>query len=303
MNFNLRILGINSATPAHGRYPSSQVLQVHNHFFLIDCGEGTQMRLRDFHVPFYRINQIFLSHLHGDHVFGLPGLIMSYALMGRTSALDIFSPPGLEAMIWSLIIPTVVELPFPIQFYEIDTRKHQIIFENEILYVSTIPLNHRVPTTGFLFKEKSRPLNIRPDKIEIYKLTIEQIKAIKNGADLCLEENKTISNKELTYPAEPLRSYAYVSDTCYDESVLDYIKNVSLLYHETTFLDEIADYAAITKHSTAKQAATIAMKANVGKLITGHYSSRYKDLSPILEEAQAIFSNTELGLEGEIHEV
>jgi ribonuclease Z len=303
MNFSLRILGVNSATPAHGRYPSSQVLHVQNHFFLIDCGEGTQMRLRDFHVPFFRINQIFISHLHGDHVFGLPGLILSYALMGRRVALEIFSPPGLETMILAQLKPTGADLPFPLQFYEIDTRKSHLIFENEAVSVTGIPLNHRIPTTGFLFQERQRPLNIIPEKIEVLNLDIEQIKAIKSGEDIKLPGGTVVPNSELTITAQPLRSFAYISDTIYDDDIVPLISGVNTLYHETTFLDELSEYATLTKHSTARQAGRIARLAGVKKLITGHYSTRYKDLTPLLDEARSEFPETELGIEGNIYEV
>ncbi len=303
MNFRLRILGVNSATPAHERYPSSQVLQIQQHFFLIDCGEGTQMRLREFQVPFYRFKQIFISHLHGDHIFGLPGLILTYALMGRKETLEIFSPPGLEQMIWAQLKPTGATLPFPLQFHEIDTRKNTLIFDNKEVTVHNVPLQHRVPTTGFVFREKPKQLNIRPEKIEEYGLTIEQIKAVKEGEDLLLVSGTRVPNSELTLPPVAPRSFAYISDTVCDDSIVPHIAKVDLLYHETTFLDELSEYAAITMHTTAKQAAEIAKKAGAGKLLTGHYSTRYKDLGLILEEAISVFPKTELGIEGKMYEV
>jgi len=303
MKFELTILGCNSAIPANGRFPSSQVLNIQEQLFLIDCGEGTQMRLGEFHIRRMKINQIFISHLHGDHVFGLIGLLTSYSLMNRKEPLDIFSPAGLEQIIdiqleMSQTIPT-----YPINFHHIDTTKFQCIFENKILKVYSIPLIHRIPTCGFLFREKPFPRHIIPEKITGYQIPFSKIDAIKNGADFVLTDGNIIPNSELTTPSPTPRSFAYCSDTAYSEKIINHIRKVDLLFHETTFLDEKAEYAKMTKHTTAKQAAFLAKKANVGKLITGHYSTRYKKLTPILEEAQAVFSKTELGEDGKVFDV
>lgn len=301
MKFSLLVLGVNAATPAFGRFPTSQVLQVHNHFFLLDCGEGTQMRMGDFAVPRHKIQQIFISHLHGDHVFGLPGLLFSYDLNGRQSPLDIYAPPGLEAMVTAQLRPGGT-LSYPIRFHCVDTSVPGPVFENETVTVESIPLRHGIPTVGYVFREKPRPLNIRPEKIAEYQLSIQQIKAAKAGEDVLLENGLSLRNDELTLPPAPLRSYAFLTDTLADEAVLPYIQGVSMLYHDTTFCDDFAENAALTMHSTARQAAEIAKKAGAGKLICGHYSSRYRELGQFLEEAGEVFEHVALGEEGAVYE-
>lgn len=302
MKFALTILGVNAATPAYGRYPTSQVLQIHNHFFLLDCGEGAQMRMSDFDIPRHKIQQIFISHLHGDHVFGLPGLLFSYDLAGRQNTLDIFSPKGLKEMILAQLRPGVT-LSFPLNFHEVDVTHPSLVFENETVEVHSLPLKHGIPTVGYVFREKPKPLNIRPEKISEFGLSIEQIKTAKAGADILLENGESIENHILTLPPSPLRSYAFLTDTLCDDAVLPHIQEVTMLYHDTTFCDDHAENAAITMHSTVRQAAELAKKAKIGRLITGHYSSRYRDLKVFLEEAQPIFPATELGLEGTTYEI
>ena len=302
MRFALTILGINAAAPAYGRHPSAQVLQVHNRHYLIDCGEGTQMRMSDFNIPRHKINQVFISHLHGDHVFGLPGLLFSFSLMDRKAPLHLYSPAGLREMILAQLTPSGA-LSYPLHFHEVNTASTSIIFEDPLLSVTAIPLRHRIPTIGFLFREKPRPLNIIPEKIETYHLTIEQIKAAKAGEDITLSDGRTIPNMELTLSPPPPRSYAYMSDTMFDESVVPHIHNTDLLFHETTFCEDHADNATLTHHSTARQAALIAKAANVRTLITGHYSSRYPDVQPFLDEARAVFPNSVAGEEGRVYEV
>ena len=302
MNFALTILGVNGATPAHGRFPTSQYLQIRNHHFLIDCGEGAQIRLTDYRLPSNKINHIFISHLHGDHIFGLPGLLFSYALNNRTKPLNIYSPMGLEIMIKALLMPGG-SLPYPIIFHEINPNYSDLIFENDDLTVHTIPLKHWIPTCGFLFRETPFQQNIIPEKINELVLTIPQIIEVKEGRDILLENGQTIRNTELTFSSFLRRSYAFMSDTMYQEEILSIINKVDLLYHETTFCNDAKEKAIKTMHSTAEQAATIAKKANVSTLITGHYSSMYIDLEIFLTEARAIFPNTLLGLEGKKYEV
>ncbi len=302
MKFALTILGVNAATPAYGRFPTSQVLQIHHHFFLLDCGEGAQMRMGDFNIPRHKIRQIFISHLHGDHIFGLPGLLFSFDLAGRTDPLDIYSPAGLEEMILAQLRPGGV-LSFPIAFHEIDTTRPGLVFENQSLTVESIPLRHGIPTVGFIFREKPRPLNIRTEMIAEHQLTIPQIKAAKAGEDVLLENGQLVENQALTLPPAPPRSYAFITDTLCDEGILPHIQGVSLLYHDTTFCHDLLENANLTMHATARQAAELAKKAAVGQLITGHYSSRYKDLDVFLAEARPIFPNTVLGLEGDIYEI
>ncbi|MCC6726242.1 MAG: ribonuclease Z [Saprospiraceae bacterium] len=297
MSFSLTILGVNAATPAFGRFPTSQVLQAHNHYFLLDCGEGTQMRMSDFSIPRHKIQQIFISHLHGDHVFGLPGLLFSYDLNGRQTPLHIYAPHGLEAMVAAQLRPGG-SLSYPLHFHVVDTQSSNLVFENETVTVQAIPLKHGIPTVGYVFREKPRPLNIRSEKIAEHQLSIPQIKAAKSGEDVLLENGILLRNAELTLPPAPLCSYAFLTDTMADDSVLPYIEGVSLLYHDTTFCDDFAENAALTMHSTARQAAELARKAGVGQLICGHYSSRYRELGVFLEEAKPIFENTVLGEEG-----
>lgn len=303
MQFELTILGSNSAIPANNRFPTAQILKVQDHLYLIDCGEGTQMRMNDYHIRRGKINQIFISHLHGDHIFGLIGLLTSYSLAGRTTALDIYSPIGLEEIINVQLKNTASWIDYPLHFHVIDTTKNELIFEDNILTVHTIPLIHRVPTAGFLFKEKEHPLNIIAEKIKTYDIPYDQIKAIKSGQDFTTADGKQIPNQELTKPPVPTRSYAYCSDTMYNEAIVPLINEVDLLYHETTFSHDKIEQAKSTMHSTAHQAATIAQMANVGQLIMGHYSSRYIDLTSLLEEAIKVFPNTVLGIEGGKYEV
>ncbi len=303
MQFQLTILGSNSAIPANNRFPSAQLLSVQDRQYLIDCGEGTQLRLSQNHINKTKINQIFISHLHGDHVFGLIGLLTTMSLLGRTESLRIFSPAGLQEMIEVQLKATQTILSYPLDFEVIDTTVFQLIFKDEVLSVHSIPLEHRVPCTGFLFREQARPRNIQAAAIKKYNIPYPKIKGIKEGLDLELEDGTIIPNDQLTLPPIAPRAYAYCSDTIYLESIIPYIKEVDLLYHESTFLHERLEQARYTKHSTSKEAATIADKANVTKLLLGHYSSRYKDLNPLLEEARAIFPNTFLGLEGKTFEI
>ncbi len=299
MPFQLTILGSNSAVPANGRFTTAQVLQVKNKLYLIDCGEGTQTRLGDYNISRReRIEQIFISHLHGDHIFGLPGLLTSFSLNNRKAPLRIYSPAGLQEMIEAILKYSYSHLSYDLKFVVVPTDKSVQIFDNKDITVTTIPLNHRIPTTGYLFKEKEKVRNIRPEKIEEYSIHYSKIDAIKNGGDFTTEDEKVIPHKELTIAPPPPRSFAFCSDTTYQESIVPIIKGVDLLYHETTYMEDAKESAAKYGHSTAKEAATIAKMAGVGKLICGHYSSRYGDLTPLEEEAKSVFPNSELGLEG-----
>lgn len=298
MPFRISILGSNSAVPAYNRHPSAQVINVREKLYLIDCGEGTQMRMDRLHIRRNRIEQIFISHLHGDHYFGLIGMLTSMQLMGRNRPLTIYSPAGLEPIIDIQLKETRKELSFDLQFVVVDTKQSKVIFENEDLEVRSIPLDHRVECTGFLFTEKKKLPNLLRAKIDQYKIPIEQRPLIKEGADFVTEEGETIAHLDLTKEAKEPRSFAYCSDTAYYEPIIDLVKGVDLLYHEATFISGSEDRADLTRHSTAEQAATIAKKAEVKKLIIGHFSAKYKELDPFLEQAQAVFSNTELALEG-----
>lgn len=304
MSFRLTLLGTGSALPAYGRFSTAQLLQVEHHRYLIDCAEGAQIRLSQYGLHKGIVRQIFISHLHGDHYYGLLGLITSYSLLGRTQKLTVFGPEGLEEIFQvNMRYGGGRALTFPLRFEVVDPTVHQCIFEDEKVRVFSLPLDHRIPAAGFLFREKERPRNMIPEKIETYHIPYQEIPAIKAGGDYRLPDGRVIPNEELTLPPPAARSYAFCSDTAYREALIPLIEGVDLLYHESTFLESDRAKAALTKHATAKQAATIAARARVGRLILGHYSSRYRDLTPFLEEARSVFPATELGEDGRSYEV
>lgn len=297
-NFELTILGCSSATPTSTRNPTAQLLNIAERFFLIDCGEATQIQLRKFKLKFQRINHIFISHLHGDHYLGLIGLLSSMHLLGRTVDLHLYCPPELEEIIEVQFKHSQTYLRFKIIYHHHKYIANDLIFEDNKVEVRTILLNHRIPCCGFLFTEKPLLSNISKEIIQKYQIPVEQILAIKGGADFITTEGELIPNSKLVSNKLKPRSYAYCSDTCYDERIIEFIKGVDLLYHEATFLNEMLPRAKETFHSTALQAATIAQKAEVHQLMIGHYSARYRDLQPLLDEAQTVFSNTILSIEG-----
>jgi ribonuclease Z len=302
LTFVLKILGSNSAAPAFNRNPTSQLLHIEQHYFLIDCGEGTQMQLNKYKVRFNRINHIFISHLHGDHYLGLTGLLSTMHLNKRTEDLYLFGPPGIADILTIQFKYSDTRLHYKIHFREL-TQSREVIFENENITVETIPLNHRIQCIGFLFREKPKKRRLNKEVLP-QNLSLSQIARLKKGEDLVNGLGELIfRNEELTLPPKKSRSYAYCSDTKYHEPILEQIAGVDLLYHESTFLEVEAQRASETFHSTARQAAHIAQQAKVQQLILGHYSSRYKDLSPFLEEARSIFANTILSIEGEEIEV
>jgi ribonuclease Z len=303
MKFEVTILGSAAATPAYGRFPTSQVLNIQDYWYMIDCGEGTQMRLTDFHVPRNRINHIFISHLHGDHCFGLPGFLTSMSLNGRQEELHIFSPAGLQEMIETVLRISASHLVYTVHYHVIDTEKHELLYENSALTVHSIPLKHAVPTSGFLFREKTFLPNFIKEKIVEHEIPVAQIPLIKAGADFLKADGTLIPHHEMVYAPVPSRSYAFCSDTMYHEAIIPIIENVSLLYHETTFTEEFKENAAWGMHSTAFQAATIAQKANVGELIIGHYSARFQDFQPLLAEAKRVFKNTSPSSDGSVFSV
>lgn len=295
MTFELTILGSNAAVPANGRHPSAQYLDVGREAFLIDCGEGTQIQMMNFRIKRSKINHIFISHLHGDHIFGLIGLLMSMSLNNRKTPLHVYSPNGLEDIIR---IQIDKPLTYPLHFHVTNPETPELLYESNTITVRTIPLVHRVPCHGFLFEEKDRPAQMRKEKIEEYAIPYTAIPAIKKGGDYMMEDGRCIPNSELTKPAPKGRKFAYCSDTMYSEKIVPLIKEVDILYHEATFMHDCLEQAEKTMHTTALQAATIAQKARVRKLIVGHFSSRYKNLVPLLEEAQSIFEATQLAEEG-----
>lgn len=298
MEFSVTILGTSSALPTLDRYPTAHALNVHERFFLIDCGEGTQTQLRRNHIKMVRINHIFISHLHGDHVFGIFGLLSTMNLLGRKADLHIYGHRLLKSILDDHLKYFGQEFQYKIEFHEVAVKSKEIIYEDDSLQVEAFPLKHRVSCFGYLFREKAPHRNIYKWMIEKYKLSLAEVVRIRNGADLTLDDGEVIPNDTLTYlPFEP-RSYAFCSDTAYSNRVHEYVKDVDLLYHEATFTEELKKMAAQTGHSTAKQAGKIARLANAKKLVVGHFSSRYKDYSVFLREAKEEFENVELAKEG-----
>ena len=298
----LHILGCYAATPRTLTNPTSQVLEIRNHMFLIDCGEGTQVQLRKNRIKFSRINHIFISHLHGDHFFGLPGLISTFRLLGRDKELHIYAPKGIKEAITLLLKLGDSWTNYPLVFHELTSKEPQVIYEDDKVTVETIPLNHRVFTNGFLFKEKLRERKLNINAVAQYKIDKCYFQSIKNGKDIILDDGKIIPNKVLTFdPATP-KGYAFCSDTGYFPDIIPQIHKVDTLYHESTFLESEAHLASKTKHATAKEAAAIAQKAEVRRLILGHYSTRYKSIALFKDEAMPIFQNVELADDGKVFE-
>lgn len=296
--FDLLILGSSAATPTSNRNPTSQLLNIAERFFLIDCGEGTQMQLRKYKARFQSVNHIFISHLHGDHFLGLPGFIASMHLLGRKNELIIYGPKELEELILIIHKFSETQLNYPIKFVYTQTRSKQLLFEDEKVEVYSFPLKHRIATTGFLFKEKPLPRNIDKFKLEKYNVSFAEIHKLKKGLDAVDENGNIIKNDQLTYEGASPRSYAFCSDTKYFEELAVNIKDVDLLYHESTFLESKLDRAAQTFHSTASQAAQMAKLSGAKKLLLGHFSARYDNLNLFLEEARPVFVNTDLAKEG-----
>jgi ribonuclease Z len=298
----LTILGCYSATPRTNTNPTSQVLDIQNHLFLIDCGEGTQVELRRNKIKFARIKHIFISHLHGDHFFGLVGLISTFRLLTREADLHIYGPKGLKDIITLQMKLTESWTNYQLIFHELTSKDSQCIFEDDKVEVHTIPLNHRVYTNGFLFKEKESERKLNVTAAENEHINVAYYRKLKQGFDVLNEEGKLIKNELVTSDGKKPLSYAFCSDTMYDEAIIPIIKNVDVLYHESTFLDKNKKLAEPTKHSTAKQAATIAKKANVKRLILGHYSTRYNGINEFKVEANTVFDNVELAEDGKVFE-
>ncbi|WP_372948503.1 ribonuclease Z [Mariniphaga sp.] len=301
MAFELTILGSSSATPTSERYPTAQVLNMLGRFFLIDCGEGTQMQIRRQKIGFGKIKHIFISHLHGDHYYGLIGLISTFNLLGLKNDLHIYSPSQLKEIIQPQLDFLKGDLQFNVIFHPLNFKKPQLIFEDKKVEVVSFPLKHSINCCGFLFREKEKEANIKKECIQQYNIPIAQIVKIKQGADFITEEGETIPNEVLTTPPPPPLSYAFCSDTAFYPPVADVIQGVNLLYHEATFTEELRDWADKTYHSTALDAAKIAQMAHAGKLILGHFSSRYESAEPFLMEAKTVFPNTEDVVDGKTY--
>jgi ribonuclease Z len=294
----LTILGCYAATPRTFTNPTSQVLEIKSRLFLIDCGEGTQVQLRKNKIKFSKINHIFISHLHGDHLYGLIGTISTFSLLGRTTDLHVYGPKGIKELILLQLKLTESWTTYNLFFHELESKESEIVFEDQKVIVKTIPLKHRVYTNGFLFQEKPGDRKLNVDAVQNYNIHTAYYQKIKNGGNIMLDDGTVIENEKLSFdPIAPM-SYAFCSDTVYHEAIIPIIENVDVLYHESTFLESEAILAEKTLHSTAKEAATIALKANAKQLILGHYSTRYEGIERFKEEAETVFSNVLLGNDG-----
>ena len=301
--FKIHILGCGSALPTLKHNASSQLIEMRGKCFMVDCGEGAQMQFRRSHIHFSKLNAIFISHMHGDHCFGLMGLLSTLGMLGRTSKLRIFAPKEYATLFRQQVEFFMQTMEYEMEMIPVDTEKQQVIYEDHSLTVETVPLQHRVPCCGFIFREKPTLPHIRRDMIGYYGIPVSQINNIKNGADWTNEDGDVIPNARLVQPADSPRSYAYCSDTRFVPGLKEKVKGVTVLYHESTYTAEQEDRAKIYYHSTARQAATIAAGARVGTLLLGHYSARYNDEQVLLQEAKAVFENSILTQEGMVFDV
>lgn len=301
--FKIHILGCGSALPTLKHNASSQLIEMRGKCFMVDCGEGAQMQFRRSHINFSKLNAIFISHMHGDHCFGLMGLLSTLGMLGRTSKLRIYAPKDYEPLFRQQVEFFMQTMEYEMEMIPVDTEKQQVIYEDHSLTVETVPLQHRVPCCGFIFREKPTLPHIRRDMIDYYGIPVSQINNIKNGADWTNEDGDIIPNARLVQPADSPRSYAYCSDTRFVPGLKEKVKGVTVLYHESTYTSEQEDRAKIYYHSTARQAATIAAGAGVGTLLLGHYSARYNDEQVLLEEAKAVFDHSILSQEGMVFDV
>lgn len=297
--FTVKILGSSSATPAFQRFTSSQVVNYNDRYYLIDCGEGTQMQLQKYRIKYSRIDALFISHLHGDHILGAPGLLSSLSIFERNAPLPVFAPRGLKEILEIIFHYSDTYLKYDLQFHALeDFEPGEVIFETDRMSVTTLPLQHRTFCRGFLFQEKGKRRKFNFYRAKELGIPKEYFHLLKQEQDVELLSGEVIKADDVLFPREDPLSYAYCSDTCYQEELVPYIKKVSLLYHETTFMDNLKQRAKDTDHSTALEAGKIAQLAEARKMIIGHFSARYKDLLPLLEEARGEFPNTELALEG-----
>ena len=296
--FEVHILGCGSALPTLRHHASSQVVNLREKLFMIDCGEGTQVQLRRCRLKFSRLNHIFISHLHGDHCFGLMGLISTFGMLERTADLHLYGHADLQTLLAPQLGYFCKGLPFDVVFHAIDPSVQAVIYDDRSVSIETLPLRHRVPTCGFLFKEKAVPNHIRRDMIDFYRIPVCMINRIKNGEDYTLPDGTVVPNNRLTTPSAPPRTYAYCSDTAYLPRLAETVRGADVLYHEATFAECDAARAKSTFHSTASQAARIAAAAEAKRLVIGHFSARYEDEEALLKEAKAIFPNTQAAQEG-----
>ncbi|MEO7174284.1 MAG: ribonuclease Z [Saprospiraceae bacterium] len=302
MLFTVRILGNSAALPAQGRHPSAQVLQIDNDLFLIDCGEGTQMRMSDFKVKRSKINHIFISHLHGDHVFGLPGLITSFVLNGRKDPLTVYGPSPIQHMLTTVLESSQVRLNFELNFVELEIREQEI-YSHRGLTITAFPLEHRIPTVGYHFSKVGKGNHFDREKLRALEISPDGVKSLLDKGSWENAVGKVIKLEDVTDERILKASYAYCSDTRYFPAILPIIESVDLLYHESTYGDEMEHEAHARFHSTSRQAALIAVQAKVGRLMLGHFSSRYSNLDQLLEQARTEFQNTFLSVEGEVYTI
>lgn len=301
--FKIHILGCGSALPTLHHYASAQIVELRGKQFMIDCGEGTQMQLRRSRIRFTKLSAVFITHLHGDHCFGLIGMISTFGLLGRTAKLDVYAPAALEPMLQAQMQLFCHSFDFEVAFHAVDTSKQQVIYEDRSLTVESIPLDHRIPCCGYLFKEKATLPHIKRDMIDFYQIPTSQINNIKAGADWMTADGEVVANSRLVEAAEAPRSYAYCSDTRYIPTLHERIKGVTALYHESTYGEDNLQRAEKYFHSTARQAAMVARDAQAGQLFLGHFSSRYEDENVLLQEAKAVFENTYLCDEQKVFEL
>lgn len=299
----LTILGCNAATPRKNAQTTAQLLEIKGQMVLIDCGEGTQLQLRKLGVKFARIQHIFISHLHGDHFYGLIGLISTFRLLGRSADLHVYGPKGIKEIITLQLKLANSWTDYKLYFHELDSAESEMVLDHQKFTVETLPLDHRVYTNGYLFKEKLGPRKIDKSAIAQYEVDIADMENLKQGKDICLEDGTLIENHRLTVDPDTPKSYAFCSDTAYKPDLVQSIKGVTCLYHEATFLDTHQDLAVKTKHSTAAEAAQIAAAAKVKQLILGHFSSRYPDLEEFITQAQQHFQNVDLAEDGKGFEI
>ena len=290
--FKVHILGCGSALPTLRHHASSQVVEVREKVLMLDCSEGTQMQLRKCRVRFTKLSHVFITHLHGDHCFGLIGMISTFGLLGRTAKLHVHGPKAFGAELKRQIKFFTHDLGFEVVFYPVDTTQRQVVYEDRSITVESIPLEHRVPTCGYLIREKQSLPHIRRDMMDCYQIPASQVGNIKNGADWITADGEVIPNARLVKPADPARCYAYISDTRYMPQLHEQLRGVTTLYHESTYGEDNMQNAEKYHHSTARQAALVARDAGVDKLLLGHYSSRYEDETVLLEEAKSVFENT-----------
>ena len=298
--FNINILGCGSALPTTRHLATSQIVDLRDKLYMIDCGEGTQVQMRRMRVRFGRLAHIFISHLHGDHCFGLPGLISTLGMLGRTGELVVHGPKEVETYLRPVMDLFCRGMEFEVRFNPVDTRSHSLVMEDRSLSVYSIPLKHRIPTCGYLFAEKPKEAHIIREMTDFYQVPVRCMKDIKQGQDYVTPEGEVVPNSRLTRPAAPPKRYAFCSDTAYNRSIIPIIEGADLLYHEATCAECDLARAKETFHSTARQAAEIARDAHVKRLVIGHYSARYEDLSELHREAEAVFPGTILGNEGTV---